>query len=486
MADVWWFALGGCLSCCAAIHGVRLEHAQYGERNIIVDRTENHGSEWFHLPEPFFQPGDPQPYPPTRDYRSSMTRDNSSIMVLIAALDERQTVATLRDIFERAKAPSRVYVGVVQQNGADTEDALDGLCRVLGSPLVLKEEFQGRELHKRQEEDDVWGQSRYTLESFARCGPAGHVRIHRMDRLEAKGPAYARGRQPILLSEGGAMEDFCLQIDAHSVFAQDWDDSLISQWAATENEYAILTTYPHNANEFKEDRKPPNMGGNWEMPSLCRASFVGRGIVRNLIASAVQGLDKPILSKFWAAGQSFSRCHAERDVPNDHHSQHIFLGEEFSRAARLWTNGYDFYTPSRPALGTWYGQDIKHRGFWARNTSEQKYGEERMRTLLHSPESNQTDAARAALRGFDLGTRRSLEAYSKLTGMNTLTNKGHDTQCAVTKWTPWNSDAQQPYQILNQSPALLGVGFLDDVTRKSVQARKLRRSRGKLSEQPSL
>lgn len=63
-----------------------------------------------------------------------------------------------------------------------------------------------------------------------------------MTRQEAKGPAYARARRPLLLSAGHALEDFCFQIDAHTVFAPGWDDDILAQWADTDNEYAVLST----------------------------------------------------------------------------------------------------------------------------------------------------------------------------------------------------------------------------------------------------
>ncbi len=72
---------------------------------------------------------------------------------------------------------------------------------------------------------------------------------------------------------------------------------------------------------------------------------------------------RPVLNAAWMAGLSFARCHAERRVPNDPHmpqvlhaaipgpharcmvcaGAQIFWGEEMSRAARLWTHGYDLY-----------------------------------------------------------------------------------------------------------------------------------------------
>lgn len=56
---------------------------------------------------------------------------------------------------------------------------------------------------------------------------------------------------------------------------------------------------------------------------------------------------EPKLTTTWGAGYSFSKCHAERRVPYDPHLEGIFDGEEFSKMARLWTNGYDVYTPRK-------------------------------------------------------------------------------------------------------------------------------------------
>jgi hypothetical protein len=71
----------------------------------------------------------------------------------------------------------------------------------------------------------------------------------------------------------------------------------------------------------------------------------------------------------WGAGLSFSKCHAERKVPYDPHTPNIFDGEEYSRAVRFWTWGYDVYSPHRVYVVHNYHKsqsDPKHFG-WASN-----------------------------------------------------------------------------------------------------------------------
>merc|ERR1712151_704878 len=104
------------------------------------------------------------------------------------------------------------------------------------------------------------------------------------------------------------------------MFTPGWDDNLMAEWAHAKNEYAVLTTYPTNADDVLEaERKGtglPNSNNHWEMPHICDVQGYN-GIIRNEQASAAAGLTGPLLTKFWAAGLSFSRCHAERDVPAD-------------------------------------------------------------------------------------------------------------------------------------------------------------------------
>mmetsp|Transcript_26754 Transcript_26754/g.69953 ORF Transcript_26754/g.69953 Transcript_26754/m.69953 type:complete len:476 (+) Transcript_26754:101-1528(+) len=434
-----------------------LEEAGWDDDDIVLDEHK-----WWRLPRQAYKPGDPRPYPPTDDYHSEGVRNASKVAVLIASLDETKVIATLKTMFERAQVPSRVYAGVVQQNSERTRDALEGLCEELGTPLELKEQFRGRvDLNRRQKDEDAWGHSRYTPESFAACGPASRVRMYRMTMQEAKGPAYARGRQPILLGDGGELEDFCMQIDAHTVFTPGWDENAIKQWAATDNEYAVLSTYPTNAAELQADGSPTNTNNHWEMPHICSAKG-GGGLIRNDQASAVAGLTRPALTKFWAAGLSFSKCHAERDVPADPNLMHIFTGEEFGRGARLWTSGYDFYSPARPIIGTWYGAQ-KGNGNWNGNVTENEAAKRRLRALWGQSDEEQP----LDLKGYELGTRRSLEAYVNLAGVDPMLGEvktlapgvgmvPRTTPCSITRWTPWREGSQAPYQALEGSPASAG------------------------------
>jgi len=427
----------------------KIELGGWDDLNIVAD-----GDKWLKVPSPFFKPGDKQPYPLLLKLSNPEVESKASILVLIAALRETRTVHSLVSLFDQAEHPERVHVGVVQQNDEGDEDALEGLCKTLGTPLVLQQSYEGRSgLNKRQPGEDPWGQGRYTAKSLEECKPASRVRVFRMDSGEAAGPIFARAQQRRLLQGGDSMEDFCLQLDAHAVFSRGWDSKLLKQFADTKNEYAVLTTYPTDAGTLQPNGEFPNSNNHWEMPHLCTAQLEGGGVVRNDQAGAAANLERPLLGKLWAAGLSFSRCHAERDVPADPHLRQIFNGEEFSRGARLWTNGYDFYTLSRPVVGVYYGDEKGGEGSWSSDGEEMSQSEMRLSQLL----CRGIGPAPDALKGFDLGQRRRFEDYVDLTGVDPRNGVSKPTSCLVGAWTPWLQDAPVPYEPLPAPPALEAI-----------------------------
>jgi hypothetical protein len=129
---------------------------------------------------------------------------------------------------------------------------------------------------------------------------------------------------------------------------QDWDEKIMRQWQQTDNEYAVLTTYIKDVGEVhaydNEDQLPV------DEPLACQTLYDPEGMVRNDQAANVYNLQRPKLATTWCAGLSFSKCHAEEAVPNDPNMKQMFDGEEWSKAVRLFTNGYDMYAPSHSVV----------------------------------------------------------------------------------------------------------------------------------------
>jgi len=369
--------------------------AHWNDENIVHD-----GKNWVHIPEEVYG----HPHAP---YDDRWKQNSSTIMVLVAALRETRLPLTLKSAFDNADFPERIRFGVVQQNKPTDEDSLAKLCELRDKPLIKTENGE--------------------YENPNGCVEFDKVRLLRLDASEAAGPVYARGLQPELLQD----EDFCLQIDAHTIFKKGWDRDLLREWGLTNNEFAVLSTYPTN---YKDLGK--NSNKHWEMPHICGAKIGGGGYISNKQAGAAANLKKPLLAPLWAAGFSFSRCHAERWVPNDKHLRHVFSGEEFHRAARLWTNGYDFYSITRPTIGVYYGSEKGGSGGWHSNKAEYKKSIQRLMTAIEFKDSDQSPEARAELGEYVLGTRRTIDQYIAFSGVDVRNVVAKD-RCLV-EYVPWD------------------------------------------------
>jgi hypothetical protein len=308
---------------------------------------------------------------------------------------------TLQLLFERAAQPSRVFVGLVDQRAEDDVQCVEEFCRI-ASDLCAKYR--------------------------------SHIRVTVVRAADSKGPVFARAKQRAMQGD----ELFCMQIDAHSQFVLRWDDELIAEWLKVRNEYAVLSTYVHHI-----DRLPINHLHD-DVPYICKTKWGEGHMIRNEQASSCVRLTRPKLSFSWGAGLSFSKCHATRRVPYDPNLPQIFDGEEFSIAMRLFTNGYDVYTPGRNLVFHDYSPVPRHWSAEGASIAAQ-YAEKqkswlRLRTLFKMPEASGED-----LGEYGLGTCRSYESFVEFSGVDPRIGKASlGDQCGNSIRVPWNGDCWPP------------------------------------------
>jgi len=172
-------------------------------------------------------------------------------------------------------------------------------------------------------------------------------------------------------------EYFCLQIDAHVRFVQGWDEDIISQWEATDNEMAVISTY---LTDIADSIDPiTHVSLRKERNILCHLSYEGNNpnemhlIMKSPIKSVPKITGTPMLHPFWSAGFSFSRGHFVIQVPYDPYTAMLFQGEESSISLRAFSYGYDFYAPERSvcfhmfAIKKNIGRRQRHK-FWEHET----------------------------------------------------------------------------------------------------------------------
>eukprot|EP00659_Diplonema_papillatum_P001681 gene1681-2529_t len=367
------------------------------------------GGRWVEMPVAEFaaEGNEPAPIIPVERGRT--------MHVMISSFRDSLCPRTLVELFNYSRNPELVTVGIVEQVLPGDPDCVKDYCEAIirdPSPAVLRE-MQG-------------GGSGCPFES--------QIRVLARNAKDSGGPMHARsfGRQ--LLRD----EVFCLQIDSHSRAIQNWDSELIKEWSYAENEYAILSTYVQREEDLKSRTDGSNINRWREVPIMCRTVSGAFGMVRNDGAAAGRALPRPLRSCFWGAGLSFGKCHMELRVPHDPSSVGVFDGEEFTRAARMWTHGYDLFAPTRGLIFHDYTKaqsDPKRwQHFQSRHLPNPGIAYKRLKHLLNMPGGEPQD-----LGLYGLGTRRSLAQYEELCQLNlTHSPVGKGLNCGRLKWVPWD------------------------------------------------
>ncbi|GBG29899.1 Skp1-protein-hydroxyproline N-acetylglucosaminyltransferase [Hondaea fermentalgiana] len=345
-----------------------------------------------------------------------------TIVVMLAAFRDPLCGNTLFEAFSNARYPERVSAIVVEQKADDdVYDCVEEYC-------ALVKKNGGTDADCRRQS----------------------VRVDKVPLDRARGVMPARYRQNLLLED----EEFCLQIDSHSAFEAEWDQIAIEDWLLTENEMAVITAYPNMVRDRHDQRNSPQR---------CSTKFSGDHEVVHGGNSAVNVHPgrTPYLIPFFGAGTSFSKCHANFNVPYDPYMSYLFGGEEFNRAARLFTSGYDMYGPKRNFVYHYYDSDEKppqgrmprHREFASLSTQTKKLlGSQttaRWRTLLGLPltkkNPNLSVAAMQDAARFGLGTRRRIEQYEAFSRVN-LHAATTESRCKDLGNIKWQSyDYESPF-----------------------------------------
>lgn len=311
----------------------------------------------------------------------------STIFVSIASYRDPECPRTIQDMFKKARYPGRVHALVNEQNYP--EDASS-----VGFP----------------------GSERFS----------NNIRLLRVSAHDAKGPMVARARiEQELYKKGEA--DYWLQIDSHMAFVKDWDVLMIQQHGMIPNpDKGILTTYP-----------PDFTQGNRNVPNPSLPTFIGlhdfsttRLFPQHQRYRYRSFPQKPREAIFYSAGFVFGPGEMVEEVPYDIHGNYLFLGEELSMAARLFTHGYTLYTPVTSLIFHLSSRAYRPT-FWEQIHKRQSRVESKTRLLRKSLETNALRRLQdMLLHGknptedggiYGLGNERTLQEFQDYIGID-LTN----------------------------------------------------------------
>jgi len=363
------------------------------------------------------------------------------IKVLLSSYRDPRCAQTLDNLFKRAKDPSRVYVGVVDQQHANTDkfDCLALYC---------------------------------AMHAPGPCPHAEQIESLQVDASQPgnQGPIWARAIGSQLVRDE---DEFCMQTDAHMDFRNDFDELLLKTFAMTGNEYAVLSTYVGNI-RTDVNQQGENIIGlpRHEIPILCNTVQGAYGAFRNDQAGATSCLKGPVLSALWGAGLSFSKCHFERTVPNDPGLAGLFDGEEFSRALRAFTNGYDIYVPHRPIVYHNYGEGTGVEGGQDWHSNGDMSGQ-RLLKLQHGEITIDGDR-------YGLGKLRTVEQFQQFSGIDPRVPGGNSDEvkkrCGHLTYVPHKDDPSRKTRKMPPLPEgfanytlLKGTDKMPEVDHKYIQ-----------------
>ncbi|GAB3444627.1 GlcNAc-transferase family protein [Insolitispirillum peregrinum] len=297
--------------------------------------------------------------------------DRPTIFVAIASYRDPDLAATMSDLFAKADAPDRLRVGVCLQ---------------------------------------------WVPEDDTDCAPwpdrPAQVRVLEVHARDSQGACWARSRTQELM----AGEDYYFQIDSHMRFVPGWDSLLLAMLAAAPSPRAVLSTYPLSF-------EPPSTFSPPRYVRIHPKGFDTDGILlQRSTGASIEDAPKVLEPTcHLGAGLLFAAAAMVRDVPYDPYL--YFQGEEISLAVRLWSHGWDLFTPNQAVAY----HDYTPRPSRPRHWEDQKdwavlrqRAAKRVRHML-GMEQYPASAEDPALRDIDrygLGRVRSLASYEAASGID--------------------------------------------------------------------
>lgn len=286
---------------------------------------------------------------------------DETIFVSIASYRDNACNLTLKNLYDTAKKPERVFVGICEQNNSDNYEESCGIV----------EEYKN------------------------------NIRKIKLDYKQAKGPMYARS----LINTLYFGENYFLMVDSHTTFIKDWDEEFIKQIKLLQSKgykKPILSGYPQDSVNMK----------NKDLIQLCKIVHSENGYPAMFEALSRSNNGKMKQELLLSAGCIFSIGDFVKDVPLYSRLSHIFGGEEILMAYISFINGYDIFSPNKNLLYHDYSE-TKRPKVWDDNNGDVKVKEER----------ESKDALKKLLYSTEIKGERDGKEFWKLLGWDKATQK---------------------------------------------------------------
>lgn len=272
--------------------------------------------------------------------------DESIIFVSVPSYRDPECPLTLLDLFTKAKNPNRIVVGVCEQNE-------------LGDVQAVPSRLSG----------------------MVGTGSSQRIMVTSMPARDAKGPVYARAviENELIASGAGSDVEVFMQIDSHTRVVKHWDAEIVESLKECELQKGgdgkvILSTFPSDYETGTQSKNPlarttsqiDSFGVNFrDLPNFNAFHSWHRetGMAVTYDYKAVRHPDIYHHAGAFAANFAVGRYEAWCDVPNDMNLPYLFVGEEQTMGARMYTHGWDIMLPKRMMLYSKSDRKYRHL-FW--------------------------------------------------------------------------------------------------------------------------
>lgn len=300
------------------------------------------------------------------------------IFISIASYRDRELIRTVGNILKTARNPQNLTLCVYEQN--DPKDpSIKDLPEVSSFPINL-----------------VFLHTHYN---------------------NALGPTWAR----YVIQQQWDGEEYYLQIDSHTLFVDGWDVLLIKMLDGLPPK-SVLTQYPP---EYDLESGRYNTG-------VLRSGLYVEGF-RDDHFSRIQSEyhrggapGEPFVSEAWGGCFSFSRYGVLCDAPYDPYLPYVFFGEELDITLRLYTHGWNFYSPHVSLVFTLFKRNHR-RTIWSdHDTDKRKQIEHISRYRLYHrfgmdyfiPDEFDITRVLRDQDKYSMGTERTIQDYEKFAGVD--------------------------------------------------------------------
>ena len=295
-------------------------------------------------------------------------REKSTLFVSVASYRDTQCKNTIESILSHARYPSRVVIGICEQNDEDDESCV------------------------------------------VRAVKDGQIRQISIPHKEARGPCYAR----YLCASLHKDEELFIQVDSHSAFVQDWDLLLVD----------MVNRVPHNLDRFVLTHYPIDCSDDSVVAELTTQQVPVinecRILDNNQMSFMSTAFNQPNVGFYTSisVGGGFLVMHKSvlAKCPYDPNLDGVFNMEEILQSARFFTHGVHVLSPSTNLVCHKYTYET-HKVPWNETNPTWDKGKNGTERCFHLLEGILKDDV------YGLGSERTMEEFWAYTGVDYVNKK---------------------------------------------------------------